>query len=155
MRDDSIPNKPTVRAKRHQAYELNLNVRLLPAGSIPSTIKLACQPRQGAERIQKDPVELPESTRTWLLQVNRLVIAWLQKDPQNQQAFMADPIAAVQAAGVKLDRAQHKELLRLRESFGTAQAVVPGLQIRSIRPVSAKPDRPGIPIKPDDLKRRG
>ncbi|MFZ5817346.1 MAG: hypothetical protein ACOY93_18945, partial [Bacillota bacterium] len=129
--------------KINQAYEVNLNVDILPAGKIPPAVKLNCQPRQGAERVTKDPLELPESTRTWVLEMNQVVTAWLSKDRKNQLLFLADPVGALQKAGIRLDRARLKELARLRESLGTAQAVLPGLQIRSVRTAAVKPDGGG------------
>jgi hypothetical protein len=99
-----------------QAYDLNLNLNLVPVREIP-------------ERVQLD---LPESARKSLIEANAAVMAWLAADDKNRSAFIIDPLGSLQRAGVEIDRASLKALARVRESAGTAEAVVPGLQLRSV-----------------------
>lgn len=136
-----LPSRPTVSVTMHQAYDLNVTVELLPARKIPSLRAAGCQPRQGAERAEKDPLELPESTRRWLVDVNDRVIAWLARDEGNRKAFVSDPIRALQDAGVEMDRTHFKALARARESIGMAEAVPPGLQLGSVRATAKKKGR--------------
>ncbi len=140
------PTAPMVSVKMHQAYDLNLTVNFVPARVIPGVIELGCQSRQGTQRLGKHPLDLPESTRKLLLDANEKVIAWLSQDVKNQYAFLTDPIAALQEAGVAMDRTQAKGLARMRENLGMAQAVVPGLQFRSIHTKVSKTGR----VKPVD-----
>ncbi len=123
----------TVKATMQQAYDLNLTVNILPSREIPTIRAAGCQPRQGAQRMDKDPLPLPEPTRAWLLDVGRLLVPWLAKDASNQQLFLTDPIQALHRAGVAPERTHIKALSRLREELGMAAAVVPGLQLQSIQ----------------------
>jgi len=125
--------KASVMITRPQAYDLNMTVTLVPSRNIPSLIKPACQPRQGAERVDTDAVDLPDSTRSFLLGANKAVTAWLAASEENQHAFLTDPVAALSRAGVQMDRAQQKSIARLREALGQAQTIVPGMQLRSIQ----------------------
>jgi hypothetical protein len=128
---------PTVVAQRSEAYDLHLKVNVLPARDILGTVLLGCQPRQGAQRIKKDSVELPEDTRHALGLANRQLIDWLAKSQANAQAFLADPLAALGQAGVKLDRSHLKAIDRVMREVGQSQAVWPGLQMQSVQ-VSAR-----------------
>jgi hypothetical protein len=139
MRD--TPTRPTVHVRMHEAYDLNVTVEILPAREIPGLSVAGCQPRQGVERVEKDPLELPEETRDWLLAANDLVIGWLARDEGNRRTFLADPLGALSEAGVEMDRAHIKALARTRESIGLAEAISPGLQLRSARATAKKTGR--------------
>lgn len=151
MSDDTQQTQTTatVSVKIQQAYDLNLTLNLLPARAIPNGLKLACQPRQGAQRIDKDPLDLPEPMSLWLLGVNEHVAAWLASDENNQRAFIANPIAALREAGVPMEREQLKAISRLRQDIGMSQAVVPGLQLRSVQTTASQSGR----VKPVDIRR--
>lgn len=134
-------SEPKVKVKvvTHQAYDLNLKVQFLPATKIPGTVLRGCQPRQGGEKQGKDALDLPEPTRKLLELANVGVLEWLAQSSENVRAFTVDPISALNASGVaaklKWDRSQLKNFSRLREAFGQAQAVQPGLQIRKVEAV--------------------
>lgn len=127
------PGDGPVRIVTHEAYTLNVTVNILPARDIPIGLKIGCRPRQGARREDKDPIALPEGTRTWLLGVNKQLSEWLAQDESHQHAFLADPVAALTKAGVKVEREHAKALARVRERIGTEAAVTPGLQLRTVR----------------------
>ena len=135
MNEDLQPGTAAqpVKVQMHQAYDLNMTITFAEAEADPGDLKVHCQPRQDAERMDKDPLNLPESTQQGIYEVGPLVNAWLAADENNQHAFLADPKASLSEAGVTVERTQAKALARLRENFGRIQAVVPGLQIRSVR----------------------
>lgn len=134
----SQAERATVAASLQQAYDLNLKVTFLPSRKIPPTFHLGCQPRQGAQRQDKSPLDLPEPIRRWLVEASPQLVAWLSRDVANTHAFLLDPMAALQQAGLKLDREHAKTLVRLREAAGAGDAVAPGLQLRSVRVATGK-----------------
>lgn len=137
---DRVTTSP-VTAKVHQGYNLNMKINIVGTKDIPiGRLLKGCQPRQGAPRRDADALDLPPATRATLLAANREVMAWLARDNANAQAFLADPVAALLKAGVKLDRADQKTLVRARaEIAATAEVVTPGLQLRSLS-VAANPN---------------
>lgn len=141
-----LSTRPTVNVKTHEAYDLNVTVEFLPTRKIPQTRVAHCQPRQGAERVRRDPLDLPEETRDWLVSINDAVIAWLARDERNRKAFIADPVRALGDIGVEMDRTHLKALARARETIGMGEAAAPGLQLRSVRATAKKTGR----VKPVD-----
>lgn len=134
MGDDSQAKPPasTVRAQIQQAYDLHLTVNFKPSRAIDViSLRKTCQPRRGASRVEADPLDLPEPTRKKLLGANKRVVEWLAAHPDNQRAFLANPVAALQKAGVELARDDLKAIDRVRAAFGSV-AVAPGLQLRSV-----------------------
>lgn len=131
----------TVNVKIQQAYDLHVNLKFHPVRDIPGVIRLGCQPRQGGQRIDKNPVDLPEPTRQLLLNASKAMSAWLARDGGNQRAFVADPIAALRSAGIEIDRVHLKAIDRIRENIGQSFAVTPGLQLRSVKTNASKNGR--------------
>jgi len=142
----AVAEYPKVNVTMQQAYDLTMSVSFVPSRGIPGVLRLGCQPRQGAERVDEDPLDLPAPTHKWLTDVNKSVIAWLAADEKNQHAFVADPIAALQSAGIPIEREHLKALTRARESVGLSQAVTPGMQLRSIQTKASKSGQ----VKPVD-----
>ncbi|QNP40600.1 hypothetical protein [Lysobacter solisilvae (ex Woo and Kim 2020)] len=139
MNDQSTQaDRATVAASLQQAYDLNLKVTLLPSRKIPPVFHLGCQPRQGAQRQDKSPLDLPEPIRRWLVEASPQLVAWMSRDVTNAQAFLLDPMAAMQEAGLKLDREQAKTLVRIRETAAAGDAVAPGMQLRTVRVATGK-----------------
>ncbi len=122
----------TVQPRAQQAYDLNLKVTFLPGRAAVATAALGCQPRQDGQRVDVQPLDLPPSTHRFLQEANASMLDWLARDPSHQAAFIADPLAALHQAGLKLERSDAKALGRLRESLASAQAVTPGLQLRAL-----------------------
>lgn len=122
----------TVQPRAQQAYDLNLSINFVPGRESLATVALGCRPRQGAQRVNVEPVDLPPSARRFLAEINAPMLAWLARDASHQAAFLADPVAALAQAGFKLERADAKAFSRVRESLGAAEAVTPGLQVRSV-----------------------
>jgi hypothetical protein len=79
------------------------------------------------------PVDLPAPSRQFLVDVNAAMVEWLGRDASHQAAFIADPMAAFAKAGIELDRTHVKAFMRAREALGSAEAVTPGLQIKTVR----------------------
>jgi hypothetical protein len=124
---------PVVQARAQQGYELNLNLNFVPGRDAISTVFLRCQPRQGALRVEADPIGLPSETLRLLRDSNRKMIEWLARDGSHQSAFIADPVEAFARAGIDIERAHVKALRRVREALGGAEAITPGLQVMSVR----------------------
>ena len=141
----------TVQTRAQQAYELHLNLNFVPGRDSLATARLGCRPRQGAQRVEVDPVDLPAPTHAFLHEVNKAMTEWLARDASHQAAFIADPVGAFAKAGIELDRSHAKALMRVRESLGAAEAVAPGLRIMTVR-TSANPKGR---IKPTDNSGRG
>lgn len=123
----------TVQPRAQQTYELHLNLNFVPGRAALAAAHLGCRPRQGAQEVDVDPVDLPAPSRKFLVDVNEAMIEWLARDASHQAAFIADPMAAFAKAGIGLDRAHAKAFLRIREALGSAEAVAPGLQIKTVR----------------------
>jgi hypothetical protein len=121
-----------VTAKTHQGYEISVSVTVVGLHKIPTRLMVGCAPRQGAEGVETDPLELPEPARKWLVEIDKGVTTWLAASPENAKAFLADPLRALQQAGVRVDRAQAKAIARLRERAAAAQVVAPGLQLKAV-----------------------
>jgi hypothetical protein len=138
----------SVLARAQQGYELNLKLNFVPGRDSINTLRLGCQPRQGAQRVDVDPVDLPEPTRRFLVEVNKAMTEWLARDTSHQAAFIADPVAAFARAGISTDRNHAKALLRVREALGGTDAVTPGLQVMSVRSSVNVKGR----VKPEDRK---
>lgn len=133
MSEESQYTKPIVTGQVQQAYDLNLNLTVMPARDIGSQLRLACRPRKGAQRVDKNPLDLPPPLRTWLIDSNKQITAWLARDVANQRAFIADPAAALQQAGLQMDRATAKALQRVRAAADASAAVMPGLQLQTMK----------------------
>jgi hypothetical protein len=120
----------SVVARVPQGLEAKINVRLLPAREIVlDSVRLGCQPRQGAPRRDAQPVPLPEGLGDRLKEANRQVVAWLARDVANATRYMADPLTALGEAGVELSRAELKALGRTHQSVREAAMVPPGLEL--------------------------
>lgn len=133
MSEESQYTKPIVTGHVQQAYGVNLNLTILPARDISSQLRLACQPRKGAQTIDKNPLDLPPPLRRWLIEGNKQITSWLARDVANQRAFIADPAAALQQAGLLMDRATAKALHRVRAAADASAAVMPGLQLQTVK----------------------
>lgn len=132
---DPADRPAQVLVRRTEAYDLSMNVRLAPASQelLGQGFKfLSCQPRQGAQRQDKDALDLPEPTRQWLHGLSAAVVEWLAKSPENRQAYLSAPLAALQQAGLAADRAHLKAVARVSEAAGTSDAVRPGLQLSRV-----------------------
>ena len=87
-------------------------------------------------------LDLPEPTRRWMVDVNDAIVAWLTRDAGNRTAFVADPPRALGDAGIEVSREHAKALARARENAGAAEAVWPGLRLRSVTSTAKKKGRP-------------
>jgi hypothetical protein len=122
----------TLQPRASQAYDLNLKVTFLPGRTGLPVAALGCQPRQDGQRVDVPALDLPPSTHRFLQEANATVLDWLARDASHQAAFVADPLAALQQAGLKLARSDAKALARLRDGLASAQAITPGLQLRTL-----------------------
>ncbi|MBK8456366.1 MAG: hypothetical protein IPL47_03980 [Phyllobacteriaceae bacterium] len=101
-----------------------------------------------------------------LAMADKAVVGWLAKDPSHAASFIADPVAALAAAGVKLERAEQKQLARAREAVAETTMLPPGATLEavgvSVHPkgrIGSLPSKGRDPVKADDFgcepKRKG
>lgn len=133
---EAASGRPTVNVKLQQAYDVRVSLEFRPAGEIPVSRAVGCRPRQGGERVDKQPLDLPEEIRGRLKEIDGRLIGWLAKDEGNRHAFVSDPLGALRESGIELDRADLKALSRAREEAGRSVAVTPGLQLREVGAVA-------------------
>jgi len=127
-----VDSTRAVVARIPQGLETKVSVRILPAREIVlDPVRLGCQPRQGASRRDTQPLPLPEGLGDRLKEANRQIVAWLARDVANAAGYMADPVAALGAAGVELSRAEWKALSRTHQAVRDAAMVPPGLELVS------------------------
>ncbi len=96
-----------------QGYETNINIRFVPAREIRLEADvLGCQPRQGAQKRDTQPVPLPVSLVDKLREANKKMIEWLTSDAGNAQLFVKRPVQAMLRAGIELTRVEQKAMER-------------------------------------------
>lgn len=78
-----------------------------------------------------------------LTTANKDVIAWLAEDTSNAEQFVADPVAVLSRAGVKLTRAQAKELSRAHAAMREDAVLPPGAQIAKVTVAASKRGKVG------------
>ena len=115
-----------------QTYDAKFNVRIVPARSLldPAALRPRCRPR-GNTQGWTGPSISPGLVGA-LAKADKAVIGWLARDKANAQRFLADPVAALREAGVSLDRAQLKELVRARAAAETTHLVPPGVTVKEV-----------------------
>lgn len=121
-----------VSIRMHEGYSVNLKVNVVGAGEIGPVLRLRCRPRQGAPRHEKEALDLPAPVREAFGTINDAVLQWLAHDASHLKQFLADPMAALQAAGVKMERSTLKAITRLQDDVAAASSVHPGLQVERV-----------------------
>jgi hypothetical protein len=124
---------PVVIARVPQGMESRITARLLPAREVILEPVIGCRPRRGAPRRDAQPIPLPEGLADKLKGANGQVIGWLTRDAANARAFMEDPVTALAAAGVELNRSEQKALGRAHQAVREVAVIPPGV-------VSAQPN---------------
>jgi hypothetical protein len=121
-----------LQARVAQAYDAKFNVRIVPARSLPDLAvqRPGCRPR-GHSPGWTGPSVSPGLVSA-LAQADKAVTGWLARDRANAQRFLGDPVSALREAGVKLERAQLKELVRARAAAETTHRVPPGVTVTEV-----------------------
>lgn len=120
-----------VSIRMHEGYSVNLKVNVVGAdvGQIGPVLRLRCRPRQGAPRHEKEALELPAPVRDAFGSINDTLLQWLARDTTHLKQFLADPMEALQTAGVKIERSTLKAITRLQQEVAAASSVHPGLHV--------------------------
>ncbi len=152
MNDESkyTAEESPVSIRMHEGYSVNLKVNVVGAGEIGPLVRLRCRPRQGAPRHEKEALVLPESVRDVFGSINDTVLQWLAKDASHLTRFLADPMDALQASGLKIERSTLKAISQLQQEVAAASSVHPGLQVERMTAVVTPKARVSIDHGTDD-----
>ena len=103
-----------VRAQVPQDYDANFRIRLVPARTLESNLRLQphCMPRGHVPSGDPSPFMISPDLAATLSKADKVMISWLARDTANAQRYLADPVAALREAGVELSRAEEKALAR-------------------------------------------
>lgn len=134
----SVSTMPTesgskiLKAQVAQTYDTRFNVRIVPARSLVDSVSSQprCKPR-GNKPGWTGP-SMSSGLVDALASADRAMMEWLARDKGNAQRFLADPVGALRDAGVHLDRARLKELVRARTTAETTQRVPPGATVHEV-----------------------
>lgn len=132
---DASEQRSTVVAKVAQGFETNINIRVVPGHSLADLerVQKVCRPRQGAQRRDAEPLDLPADQVKKFKDIDKAVIKWLAKDPGNMELYLANPAAALDQADVGLDRADLKAIARSHEAVRAATVVGPGVRVADLK----------------------
>ena len=113
-----------------QGYDTNINIRFVPARDIRLEADvLGCQPRQGAQRRDAQPVTLPLDLVDKLRDASKRVMEWMARDAANANLFLTQPVQAMLTAGIELTRAEQKMLERTYAGVKSASVIAPGVKV--------------------------
>lgn len=113
-----------------QGYDTNINIRFVPARDIQLEADvLGCQPRQGAQRRDAQPVTLPLDLVDKLRDASKRVMEWMARDAANANLFLTQPVQAMLTAGIELTRAEQKMLERTYAGVKAASVIAPGVKV--------------------------
>jgi hypothetical protein len=130
-----------VKGQIPQGFEATLNMRLVPGSSLNNPgVLLGCQPRGNSSGGWH--AVSPQLTAIFA-QADQTMVAWLAKDPSNAQSFLANPVAAMKAAGVQLSREQEKALSQATATAEAARFVAPGVKVTSLSAAMYPNDKVG------------
>lgn len=142
-----------LRAEVPQTYETKLNIRLVPGPSLETAVlaQPRCKPRGHSPGWSNDTGVISPDLLNTLKNADKLMVAWLAKDTQNAQSFLANPIAAMREAGLELTRVEEKALARSVDAAKSARVVGPGVNISAVSVQAYPAGRVGElgPLKPD------
>lgn len=123
-----------VKAQVPQSYEAKFNVRIVPGRSLTPVPIPRCQPRG-----HRPPGWRPGGTVAidpglvdTLARADKAVVSWLAADRANAGRFLADPVAALRDAGVKLSRAEEKAIARAAVAAEATRVVAPGVDVTDV-----------------------
>jgi hypothetical protein len=115
-----------------QGYSLNLNLNVVKSTDFSVFINPSCQPRQGAEKMKKEPLALPKEIISFIVAHETTLLNWLLKDAKNKESFLIDPLSSLKKAGIKLDKTTEKALIKLKNAGEASEIVTPALHLKSV-----------------------
>lgn len=123
-----------VEAEVPQDYKASFNLRIVPGRSLESALRPSarCTPRGSTAGWAAGTPAIEPGLVATLARADKAMIAWLAKDAANAKAFLANPVAAMREAGIKLSRPEEKALARAHEAARASRVVAPGVNIDSI-----------------------
>ena len=138
-------------------FTSTVSIRILKGTDLfPKVPEATCVPR-GDRPVSAHPIAISPAVVDVLTTANKDVIAWLAEDTSNAEQFVADPVGVLSRAGVKLTRAQAKELSRAHAAMCEDAVLPPGAQIAKVTVAATKRGkvgdgrgRPGHDNPPDD-----
>lgn len=135
------PSQEAVVAAIPQGYDARIRVRFVRARDIGAmTLDPGCSPRQG---VPGPATELLPGIVTKLQKSDQQVVAWLAKDAANARRFLEHPVAALQEAGIELDRSELKALERSHAAVREASVVPPGVTLAEVDATAHRTARVG------------
>jgi|GEM_PF-3982520 len=142
-----------IRAEVQPGFNGRVSIRLHPGRDFfPIPKHEGCQFR-GDKALPESPHPLPDLVMGKLAGANTKVTNWLAAGEQNALLFVNDPVAALQAAGVGLTRAEAKAVSRSHAALREDAALPPGGRITALAVSATKrgkvgDGRPHAPHKP-------
>jgi hypothetical protein len=149
----SLPVTATRGSQIAQDLNFNLNVRVAADAGLradePSAARYA--PRSGP-RPASDPLSsvTPEELSK-IRSLDKQVLEWITASPNNAAFFILDPVRAIEASGLAIDRTLLKNIARARNARSASRALPPGVRISRLK-VDAKPKTKPI-SRPSNLPR--
>jgi hypothetical protein len=124
-----------VKAQVPQGQEAKFNVRIVPGRSLAAGLTHRvqyCKPRGDRPSWTAGAAGLSAELVATLAKADKPMMAWLAKDAANAQRFLANPVAAMQEAGIELARAAQKALARASLAAEATRAVSPGVNVAAL-----------------------
>jgi hypothetical protein len=105
-------------------------LELLAGAALPVRMNLNVEiTRAGGDG---EPPDLPRGLGAGILEHEEKLLAWLGRNPARRAEFLADPVASLRAAGIKLDEATLAVLAERHSRTAATDVLPPGLTIESV-----------------------
>jgi hypothetical protein len=115
-------------------------LELLAGAALPVKMNLQVEiTRAGADGSQAD---LPRGLDAELLKHEDKLLAWLGRNPARAAEFLTDPLASLEAAGIKIDEPTMAALAERQSRAAATDVLPPGLTIESVDVKVAPKPRP-------------
>jgi hypothetical protein len=124
-------DKP-VKAIVPQDSHNNIKIRIVGATIDPSKLGFTkkCKPRKKLDGKDNLFSSLPIGLIHSFESVNKKMVDWLAKSPENAKVFLDNPTHALTIAGVELQRADQKQIHRNFDATKEANLLSPGMEIK-------------------------
>jgi len=143
-----------IKAVIQPGFDSTVSMRIVPGRDLFKDQPVpGCKPR-GDRQAPERPHPLPGDLVIKLTEANTKMMSWLAGSNSNAMQFIDSPVAALEAAGVQLTRAEAKVLSRLHAAMREDVALPPGAQmsmlsvsatkrgkVGDVRPARPRPDR--------------
>ena len=140
----SLPVTATRGSQLARDLNFNLTVRVAADAGLrvdePSAPR--CAPRSGAIPASGPPSNITPEELSKLRSLDKQVLEWIAASPSNAALFILDPLRAIEASGVAIDKTLLKSIGKARNAQLASGTLPPGVRISRLK-VEAKP---AIPI---------